>query len=107
MEYVCLAPDSAPRDVRVRRLNATHVNISWVKLTLDEARGFVTLYTIRYDSVGSRNKRAVKIEVAGPESSYKVIGGVGITESYSVTVSASTSAGEGIIGTPVIVSGKS
>lgn len=41
-----------------------------------------------------------------PESSYKVIGGVGITESYSITVSASTSAGEGISSPPFILTGK-
>lgn len=86
-------------------MNATHMNISWVKLTLEEARGFVTSYTIRYDTLETRRKRAVVMEVVHPDSSYKVIGGLGVTETYSITVSASTSAGEGIESTPFSISG--
>ena len=87
-------------------MNTTHVNVSWVPLTLEEARGFISYYTVRYDSVSSRRRRAVRTEVVDPESSYKVIGGVGITESYSITVSASTSAGEGISSPTFILTGK-
>lgn len=72
------------------------MNISWVKLTLEEARGFVTGYTVRYDVLETRRRRDVRLEVVNPDSSYKVIGGLGFTESYSITVSASTSIGEGI-----------
>ena len=36
------------------------------------------------------------MEMVHPDSSYRVIGGLGYTESYSVTVSASTSVGEGV-----------
>lgn len=82
------------------------MNVSWVQLTLDEARGFVTGYTIRYDTLESRRRRAVVMEVVHPDSTYKVIGGLGFTESYSITVSASTSAGEGIDSAPFVISGK-
>lgn len=81
------------------------MNVSWVKVTLEEARGFVKSYTVRYDSIELRRKRAVRLEVVESDNSYKVIGGLGLTESYSITVSASTSAGEGAESTPIIFQG--
>lgn len=74
-------------------------------MTLEEARGFVTGYTVRYDSIESRRRRALKLEFVEPDSTYKVIGNLGLTESYSVTVSASTTAGEGIESTPFFLQG--
>ena len=78
------------------------MNVSWVKLTLEEARGFVTGYTARYDSIESRRTR---LEVVDPDSSYKVIGDLALTESYSISVSASTIAGEGTGSAPIIFQG--
>ncbi len=75
------------------------MNVSWEKLSLEEARGYITGYTIRYDTIGTRNKRNVRMEVVDPDSLYKVIGDLGFTESYSVTVSANTAVGEGISST--------
>ena len=72
------------------------MNVSWEKLTLEEARGFLTFYTITYATLESRRRRDVRMEMVHPDSSYRVIGGLGYTESYSVTVSASTSVGEGV-----------
>ena len=87
-------------------MNTTHMNVSWVKLTLEEARGFVTGYAVSYDAVElRRKKRELRREIVHPDSGYKVIGGLGFTESYSITVSASTSAGEGIASRPVVVRG--
>ena len=86
-------------------MNVTHMNVSWVKLTLEEARGFVAGYTINYDSQEACKRREARVEVVHPDSSYKVISGLMFTESYSVTMSASTSAGEGIISSPIISHG--
>lgn len=72
------------------------MNVSWVKLILEEARGFIVGYTITYNSIEAHLRRDVRMEMVHPDSSYKVIGGLGFTESYSVTVSASTVAGEGL-----------
>ena len=92
-----LAPNTAPKQVRISRLNATHMNVSWAKLTLEEARGFITSYIVRYNVLEARRrKREVRVEVVDPDRSCKIIGGLGFTESYSITVSATTSAGEGI-----------
>jgi len=104
--YYNSGPNVAPKSVSVNRLNATHMNVSWVKLTLEEARGFVTGYTVRYDTLESRGRRAVRIEAVHPDSSYKVIGGLGFTESYSITVSASTVVGEGMSSSAVLSPGE-
>ena len=100
------APMTAPDRIMVRRSNATYLNISWEKMSLEEARGFVTGYTIRYDSIERRRRRAVTVEAVDPDSFHKVIGGLQLTESYSITVSASTSAGEGVESAPVILEGE-
>lgn len=92
-------------EVSISRINGTHMNVTWVKLTLEEARGFVTHYTIRYDTIALRRRRAVRMEVVDQDSSHALIG-LGFTESYSITVSASTIAGEGIASEPILVYGR-
>ncbi len=79
------------------------MNVSWVKLTLEEARGFITGYMVAYDTMELRRRRAVRMEVVSPDSS---IGGLGFTESYSITVSASTVAGQGISSFPIVSHGE-
>ena len=45
------------------------------------------------------------MQYVSAESSSAVIGGLDLTTSYSITVSASTSAGEGVISAPITVDG--
>ena len=87
-----------PKDVATVRLNGTHMNITWGKLTPAEARGFPTGYTITYDVLEQqqRKKRQILTEEAGPNESYKVIGNLELTTSYLVTVSANTIGGKGV-----------
>ncbi len=100
------APSIAPRQININRINVTHMNVSWAKMTPQEASGFITGYNIRYDSVdSSRSKRAAVLVVVDPDSSYKVVGGLGYTQSYLITVSASTSAGEGSSSRPILLQG--
>ncbi len=101
-----LVPNTAPKRVRIDRFNATHMNVTWEKLTLEEARGFITGYKITYDLLEARRRRDVTVEVVDPENSFKIITGLGFTESYSVTVSASTAAGDGINSVTVLSHGK-
>ena len=103
---VSLVPNISPKNVGVVRLNVTHMNITWTKLTLEEARGFITAYTIIYEAVGLRRRKEVMEEISEPENSYKVVGGLGFTTSYSVMVSASTIAGQGIGSSAITVQGK-
>lgn len=82
------------------------MNITWAKLTLEEARGLITAYTVTYEIVNSRRRKEVMEEVSEPGDSYKVVGGLDFTSSYSVMVSASTAAGRGISSSATTVQGK-
>ena len=82
------------------------MNVTWTKLTLEEARGLITAYTVTYEIVSSRRRKEVLEEVSAPEDSYKVVGGLDFTSSYLVVVSASTTAGQGISSSAITVQGK-
>ena len=82
------------------------MNVTWTKLTLEEARGIITAYIMTYEIVSSRHKKEVLEELSEPDNSYKVVGGLDFTSSYLVTVSASTAAGRGISSSTFTVQGK-
>ena len=88
-------PSVAPQNVVVERLNATHMNITWEKISLTAARGFLTGYLIRYDVVNSRRKREATSVMVGPDEIYRVIGDLSAKHQYTVAVSGVTAAGEG------------
>ena len=82
------------------------MNITWGKLSLEEARGFITHYTITYDVKEDRRKREATVVEVQPEGSYKVIGGLDLKRSYGVELSASTIEGEGVKSSTITVNGK-
>ena len=99
-----LVPSVPPSGVRVERLTSTAMNVSWTLLTLEEARGFVTSYTVSYRKDEGMAKRTTEsVVVPGGEQSSVVIGGLGPGSSYLVSVSASTSAGTGEMSEPIVV----
>ena len=99
-----LVPSVSPSGVRVERLNSTAMNVSWTLLTLEEARGFVTSYTVSYRKDEGMAKRTTEsVVVPGGEQSSVVIGGLDPGSSYQVSVSASTSAGTGDMSEPVVL----
>ena len=99
-----LVPSVSPSGVRVERLNSTAMNVSWTLLTLEEARGFVTSYTVSYRKDEGMAKRTTEsVVVPGGEQSRVVIGGLDPGSSYLVSVSASTSTGTGEMSEPVSV----
>ena len=104
--FVYPAPNVAPKNVAVVRVNGTHMNITWGKLSLEEARGFITGYFVTYDINDGRRKREVRSELVGKDESYKLIGNLDIEKNYYVTVSARTSAGEGVASIAVVVNGE-
>ena len=75
------------------RLNDTHMNVSWELLTLIQARGHVTNYTISYQPTGTVELET-KVVVPGDQNSV-VIGGLDPYQAYSVQVWANTTAGIG------------
>jgi len=81
-------------------------NVTWGKLSLEEARGFITGYSVTYDINDGRKSREVRSEFVGKDESYKLIGSLDIEKNYYVTVSARTSAREGVASDAVVVNGK-
>ena len=94
-----------PKEITVKRINATHMNVTWEKMSLVEARGFITGYTISYDVFEGRQWRAAIVEEVGPDKLYKVIGGLDPKNKYILTMSASTSAGKGVESAAIIAEG--
>ena len=82
------------------------MNVTWVKLTLEEARGLITGYTVVYVIQEQRQRKEEIVEFVYPEDSYGVIGGLYFTANYSVTVSTSTRVGQGKSSTAIIVHGQ-
>ena len=74
------------------------MSVSWTRLTLSEARGFITHYTVAYTPSSSGNKRQAPntlYQTVGNDSSATTIEGLDGYTAYAVQVSASTAAGDG------------
>ena len=97
------APSVAPLNVRIIRPSATLMMVSWRPLTLAEARGFVSHYTVTYSPQiisGGRKRQAAMTEVvSGMDSGqYCDIDGLDPDTIYNVHVSATTGGGDGVLG---------
>ena len=87
------AVPNPPSNVLVKRLNASHMMVSWTALTLKEARGHITHYTVYY-RLASNNLHVFSAAV--PQNTTEVIiSDLLPGETYVVEISASTSVGEG------------
>ena len=83
--------------------------VSWTPLTLSEARGFMTFYTVAYTPVLNSRRRQVSqdtmyINVSADSSSVTIVGLDG-SLAYSVQVSAGTRAGQGVQSIAVLLAG--
>ena len=81
------------------------MNISWSLIPITEARGFIQSYLILYQEIANRKRQISSVSVAATDSSV-VIGGLDPDISYSVSISASTNAGQGEFTSEVVVAGK-
>ena len=101
------APNVAVMNVMVERTSPTTMDVSWRPLTLFEARGFVTFYSIAYTPTpNSRRQQASQDTMymnASADSDSVTIEGLDGDLTYSVTVSAGTRAGIGVESDAVIV----
>ena len=68
------------------------MNVSWEPLTLVQARGFISNYTVSYKPT---TDGLIKTETTLNDESSVVIGGLDPYEAYSVQVWANTAAGRG------------
>ena len=54
--YYFIEPSISPRNVSITRTSLTVMVVSWIPLTLSEARGFITSYTVFYSPRVNRRK---------------------------------------------------
>ena len=104
-------PITAPHNITVKRVAHTSIEVSWLSLSLEEARGFVSSYTVAYQS-GQNNfsLSAMYMSVPGNQK-IVVIDGLNPDFTYHVKVWANTSAGAGmaskaIVAEPLAMTGK-
>ena len=81
------------------------MNVSWSLIPITEARGLIQSYLILYQENDNRKRQISSVSVPATDSSV-VIGGLDPVKSYSVSISASTNAGQGTFTRAVDVAGK-
>lgn len=82
----------------VDRLSNTAISVSWTPLSLTEARGIITGYSITYEparSLGKRSSQEQRTVIAGPDQRSYVIGDLEDGTVYCVSVAVMTEAGVG------------
>ena len=84
-------PVSGPCDVQLMRLTSTQLAVRWKPLSLEEARGFITHYTVTADASTQRRRKAEGVFsiTVGPNTTRAVLNGLSSVLTYWVTVSAS------------------
>ncbi len=101
-----IEPQVSPTLTDIQRKSPTTISLSWTELTLIEARGFVSNYTIRYYTLSESRKRQqlnAMSKTVDANVTTATIEGLDETSSYSVQISASNGAGSGVFSTPVSV----
>ncbi len=74
------------------------MTVSWIKLMLHEARGFISNYTVEYSPVSSSRRRQTSVLMSvsvGSDADSVTIDDLVEHFTYEVQVFASTEAGEG------------
>ena len=92
---VYIEPTSAPENIKVDRIHPTVMVVSWIPLTLSEARGFITSYTVFYSPQVSTTKQesnTMQKTVSG-DVNRTTIHDLDPNTAYDVQMSANTKAG--------------
>ena len=81
------------------------MNVSWSLIPITEARGFIQSYFILYQENDNKKRQISSVSVPATDSSV-VIGELDPVKSYSVSISASTNAGQGTFTSEVVIAGE-
>ena len=102
--YLLFSVPPPVQNVQVTRINGTAANVTWDLISITEARGTLTNYTVTLtpQSASSRRRRqttnnggSISVTVS-PQQSSVVVGGLDPSLQYRVSVSARTAgAGQG------------
>ena len=90
-------PQTSPKNLNVSWTSISTAVISWTRLTLVEARGFITHYTVLYYTLSDKRELEsnTMYKMVDKNLNSTVISGLDGKTQYIVRVSASTIAGEG------------
>ena len=109
---MAIEPTHAPKNIKVDRIHPTVMVVSWIPLTLSEARGFITSYTVFYSPQVSRTKQQESLtmqKTVNGDINRTTIHGLDPNTAYDVQMSANTKAGasalSGVISVPVPTTG--
>ena len=104
----CITAPNTPVTVWARRVDEYTIYINWKKLTMSEARGVVTSYTVRWAEYdGTFTQIPKSVTVSADASSFTTTAPLVPSMQYSVTVFASNIKGAGPpTSPPVIVNSK-
>ena len=94
--YYFIEPSISPRNVSITRTSPTVMVVSWIPLTLSEARGFITSYTVFYSPQVNRRKRQephIMQKTVSGDVSRTTIDGLDSNTAFHVQMSANTKAG--------------
>lgn len=96
--FMLLAPPIAPRNFTASRRVSSTILLFWVPLTLSEAQGFVTSYTVAYRQMtagSSRTRQLGEGQVRAIRDNGTIVTGLQEDATYLVQVWANTAAGAG------------
>ena len=83
--------------------NNTELRVSWTRLTLEEAHGFVIAYIITYNVQEGKRRREANSMSVGSDETMVTIGGLQPEKDFSISVAAQTAAGIGVGSTPLLI----
>ena len=95
--YECnTVPVNGPRNVQITRQISTQLEVKWEPLSLEEARGFITHYTVTAEPARTQEERQAEGTLSvtvGANTTRAVLDGLSSVLTYWITVSASTVVG--------------
>jgi len=98
-------PEVSPTITDIQRTSPTTISISWTALTLIQAQGFVSNYTIKYHPALERRKRQqpnVMSKTIDVNVTSTTLENLDETSAYSVQISANNGAGSGVFTMPPV-----
>ena len=103
-------PSVGPSIINVTRTNGTTASLLWRPLSLEDSRGFVVNYTVKYSRKGDilcspPNTWTNATDLITNDVLY-VVNGLFPDISYCVVVSANTNSGGGVYGPPLEIPGE-
>ena len=96
VNYYFIEPSISPQNVSITRTSPSVMVVTWIPLTLSEARGFITSYTVFYSPQVSRTKQqefnTMQKTVSG-DVNRTTINGLDPNTAFDVQMSANTKVG--------------